>query len=486
MNIKIIKYTISQILKIEAAFMLLPCIVSLIYKEDSTKLVSFLITIAVLLVISFILSNKVPDDISMHTKEGFIIVTLSWIFLSIFGALPFVISREIPSFIDAFFETVSGFTTTGASILTDVEGLSNSMQFWRCFTHLVGGMGVLVFALAVLPKSSKYSMHIMKAEVPGPIVGKLVSKTKNTAIILYAIYLIMFLIVFLLLVLAKMPVFDALLHAFGTAGTGGFGIKSNSVAYYNNPNIEMIIGIGMLLFGINFNLYYFLLIGNIKDILKNEEVKLYLTIIAFSTITIAINILDRTHNILTALRYSFFSVSSVITTTGFAVDDFNEWPNYSKIILLILMFIGGCAGSTSGGFKISRVLILIKTFINEIKKSINPNRVLKLKIDNKPLDDKISLGVANYLIVYIFIYIIGVILVSLSTNNIVLSISSVAATFNNIGPGLDAVGPMGNYAELSNFNKVLLSFLMLAGRLEIFPILILFSTNTFKNIIKKK
>ena len=479
MNNKIIRYILSKILYIEAGFLLLPVIVSLIYKENYSNILSFLVTIFLLLLSGYLLGYKSDASGAFYEKEGFIIVSLSWILLSAFGALPFVFSGSIPNFIDAFFETSSGFTTTGASILTNVEELSHSMLFWRSFTHLIGGMGILVFALAILPRSNRNS-HIMKAEVPGPIFGKFVAKMSYTARLLYKIYFAMTGILIILLILVGHPVFDSFVHAFGAAGTGGFGIRANSIAYYNSPVVEMILATAMIIFGINFNLFYVILIGKARDGFKSEELRWYLLIVFGSVVLIFFNIRHNYTSYLTAVKDIFFTVSSIISTTGYATVDFGKWPTFSHAILLFLMFTGACAGSTAGGLKISRFIILVKSSILQFRKAINPKRVLSVKVDNKLVGNEVLEEVKGYFVIYIFLIIIFTVLISFTVPNFLTAFSAVMATFNNIGPGLSVVGPTGSYASLTYFNKIVLSLAMLAGRLEIFPILILFSSTTWK------
>ena len=484
MNNKMIWYIIGQILKLEALFMLIPLILSVAYSDGKKVVFAFLITIVALAVSGFGLSFKLPKNQKIFAKEGLIIVAFSWIMLSIFGALPFVISREIPSFIDAFFEVVSGFTTTGASILTDVESMSKSLLFWRSFTHFVGGMGVLVLALAILPKNSNQSLHIMKAEVPGPTFGKIVAKMSYNSRILYLIYIFITIIVIILLKLTGLPWFDSILHAFGAAGTGGFGIKNTSVAYYQSPAVEYILGVAMLLFGMNFNLFYALLLKNFKQVYTNEELRYYLMIVFGAITLIAFNIHSMYDDFSTMIRDIFFTVSSIITTTGFSTADFDKWPVFSKTILLIIMFVGGCAGSTAGGLKISRVVLLFKNVINEFKKIGTPNRVMSLRMDGKAVPKELLEGISIYLSIYITIFLILICCVSLEMPDFVSAFSAVTATFNNIGPGMGVVGPTCNYANISSVNKIILSFSMLLGRLEIFPILFLFSPNFYKRNTK--
>lgn len=480
MNNKMVRYVIGHILKLETAFMLIPLALSFFYHESFIVKKSYIFTIVLLLISSLLISKKVPENQKIYAKEGLVIVSISWIALSLFGALPFVFSNRIPSFIDAFFETVSGFTTTGASILSNIEALEHSLLFWRSFTHLVGGMGVLVLALAILPKNTNQSLHIMKAEVPGPTFGKLVAKMSYNSRILYMIYIFITIIIIILLKLGGMPLFDSVVHAFGTVGTGGFGIKNSSVAYYNSSYIDYVLGIGMLLCGMNFNLFYALLLKNYKQVFKNEELKYYCSIVVLAIIAIVINIAPAYKNSNRLFRDVFFTVSSVITTTGYSTVDFDAWPVFSKTVLLFLMFVGGCAGSTAGGLKVSRIAILFKTVVGEFKKIGTPNRVINIKMDKKVITKELSSGISTYLMLYITIFLIAILCVSWDSPDFISAFSAVAATFNNIGPGMGIVGPTSNYASFSNINKLILSLVMLLGRLEIFPILILFSPSLYK------
>lgn len=480
MNNKMVRYVIGHILKIETAFMLIPLALSFFYHESITVKKAYVFTMVLLLFSSLLISKKIPENQKIYAKEGLVIVSISWIALSLFGALPFVFSKRIPSFIDAFFETVSGFTTTGASVLTNVEALENSLLFWRSFTHLVGGMGVLVLALAILPKNNNQSLHIMKAEVPGPTFGKLVAKMSYNSRILYMIYIFITIVITVLLKLGGMSLFDSIVHAFGTVGTGGFGIKNSSIAYYHSSYIDYVLGIGMLLCGMNFNLFYALLLKNYKQVFKNEELKYYCGIVAIAVIAIAVNISSSYTSISLLFRDVFFTVSSVITTTGYSTVDFDTWPVFSKTILLLLMFVGGCAGSTAGGLKVSRIAILFKTVVGEFKKIGTPNRVINIKMDKKVITKELSSGISTYLMLYITIFLIAILFVAWDSPDFLSAFSAVAATFNNIGPGMGIVGPTSNYASFSNINKVMLSLIMLLGRLEIFPILILFSPSLYK------
>lgn len=480
MNKRMIGFVIGRLLLLEAMLMVLPLGVSFIYGESLKYKGAYFGVIMLLIAMGLVLSFKSPENMSIQGREGFVIVALSWILMSVFGALPFVITKEIPSFIDAFFETVSGFTTTGSSIITDLSLISRSNLFWRSFTHLVGGMGVLVLVLAIFPKHSPGSVHVMKAEVPGPTFGKLVSKLSTTARVLYKIYLVMTGIMIVLLMLGGLDWFESSLLAFGTAGTGGFGARNGSILPYNSAYVDMVLAVGMLVFGVNFNIYYFILIGKVKEALSNEELKYYLIIVGAAVALIFINISTTYKSMGHALRDIFFTVSSVITTTGFSTADFGKWPVFSQTVLLLLMFFGACAGSTAGGLKISRVIMMAKMFVAEIKQMISPNRVVSIKYEHKPLDSKVKKGVANYFIVYIGIFTVLLLVVSMTTDDFLTAFSAVAATFNNIGPGLGKVGPAFSFADMTDVSKIFLSFGMLAGRLELFPMLILFAPETWR------
>ena len=480
MNTRIISYVISNLFKLMMALFLFPLVVSIYYREGLKLSMAYIIPIIILCVLSYFLSGKSPENQSFFSKEGLVIVALSWLLISFFGALPFVISGEIPNMIDAFFESVSGFTTTGASILPEVESLSKSILFWRSFTHVVGGMGVLVLVLAILPKGNNQALHIMRAEVPGPTVGKLVAKMSYNSRILYIIYISMIIIMIIFLLLGGMPFFDACIHAFGTAGTGGFSSKNTSIGFYNSAYIDYVTSIGMLVFGLNFNLFYLLILGNIKQIFKSEEAKYYLSIVFIATAFICINIYPIYSSITRMIRDVFFTVSSIITTTGYSTVDFDKWPTFSKIILMFLMFCGGCAGSTAGGFKVSRLAILIKRFVREFKKIGHPNKVLNIKLEGKTLDKEMLEGVDSYFILYSVILFILLLITAWESDTFITALSAVLATFNNIGPGLGGVGPTSNFGLFSPFLKFILSLGMLLGRLEIIPLLILVSPRIYR------
>lgn len=482
MNHKMIFYTLGQILKLEAALLILPLVVSLLYKEN--QILAFIIPIAALFVSGFALTIKRPEKKNFYAKEGFVIVGLSWIVMSVFGCLPFVISGAIPNFINALFETISGFTTTGATILDGehIEGLTKGIAFWRSFTHWIGGMGVLVFVLAILPNADGKTIHILRAESPGPQVGKLVSKIKITARILYLIYIAITVIEIIFLCFGDMTFYEAVVHTFSTAGTGGFSTKAASVGAFNSYT-QVVIGIFMLLFGFNFNLFYLLLLGNFKSVLKSDELRWYLGIVITATIIITLNVFyayDNVSPIGKTIRDAFFAVSSIMTTTGFCTANFDLWPTLSKLILLALMVIGAMAGSTGGGLKVSRVVILFKSLKREIKKLLHPNVVEPVKLDGKGLDEGVVKGVNNYFIAIIVIFALATLLISIDGFSIVTNISAVLACLNNVGPGLDMVGPIGNYGAFSFFSKIVLSLSMLVGRLEIYPILMLFNPRTYR------
>ncbi len=480
MNTKIISYVISNLFKLMIFLFLFPLAVSIYYREGFKLSMAYIIPIIILCILSYLLSGKSPENQSFFSKEGLVIVSLSWLLVSFFGALPFTISGSIPNIVDAFFESVSGFTTTGASILSEVENLHKSILFWRSLTHVVGGMGVLVLVLAILPKGNNQALHIMRAEVPGPTVGKLVAKMTYNSRILYVIYLVMTVIMILLLLAGGMPFFDACIHAFGTAGTGGFSSKNASIGFYNSAYIDYVTSIGMLVFGLNFNLFYLLILGNIRQVFKSEEAKYYLGIVFVATILICINIYPIYSSISRMIRDVFFTVSSVITTTGYSTADFNKWPTFSKTIILFLMFCGGCAGSTAGGFKVSRVIILIKKVVKEFRKVGHPNKVLNIQLEGKTLDKAMLEGVDSYFALYSFTLFLLLLITAWESDTFITALSAVLATFNNIGPGLDAVGPTSNFSAYSAFTKVILSFGMLLGRLEIIPLLILVSPRIYK------
>lgn len=483
MNTSIIRYVLGQVLRIEGFFLFLPCIVALIYQEASGF--AFLGTALLCIMLGTLMTSRKAKSNIFYLKEGCITTSLSWIVLSIFGALPFCISGEIPSFTDALFETVSGFTTTGASIVSDVEALSHCVLFWRSFTHWIGGMGVLVFLLAIIPLSGGSNINLMRAESPGPSVGKLVPKMKLTARILYSIYLFMTVLMLILLLLGGMPLFEALCTSFGTAGTGGFGFLNDGMASYS-PYLQWVITIFMILFGVNFNAYYYILYRQFSKAFAMEEVRYYFLIILASIGIIFVDILDLFSNAFEALTHAAFQVGSIITTTGFSTTDFNLWPQTSKTILVLLMFIGACAGSTGGGMKVSRFVILFKNIGKEFHSYIHPRSVKKIQLDGKPVEHEVIRSINVYCFTFTLIFCASVLLISLEGHDFVTNFTAVAATFNNIGPGLEMVGPASNFGFFTDFSKWVLTFDMLAGRLELFPLLILFHPKMWKDFIQNK
>lgn len=483
MNTSIVRFILGYVLKIEAALLLLPCLTALIYREPEGFV--YLGVAIVTVGIGFLMTRRKPANSVFYLKEGCVATALSWVFLSFFGALPFYLTGEIPGIIDALFETVSGFTTTGASILNDVEALSHCSLFWRSFTHWIGGMGVLVFLLAVVPLSGGSNINLMRAESPGPSVGKFVPKVRSTARLLYLIYFGLTVIEIILLLIGSMPVFDAVTTAFGTAGTGGFAIKNSSMAGYSSY-LQWVVTIFMILFGVNFNAYYILLFAGIKKALCIEEVHCYLLIILASISIIMINTLHLFGSFFEALRHVSFQVASIITTTGFATIDFDQWPQTSRSILVMLMFIGACAGSTGGGIKVSRIMVAVKTVAKELHSYIHPHSIRKIKIEGKPVDHDVVRSINVYLITFLMVFSASVLLLSLEGYNFVTNFTAVAATINNIGPGLELVGPTKNYSFFSSFSKLILIFDMLAGRLELFPLLLLFHPALWKDTFSQR
>lgn len=477
MNYAMIAYITGWVLNIEAAFLVLPCIVALIYGEKAIW--AFLFTFAICAGIGIGLVSRKPKKTIFYIKEGYVTVAFCWIVMSIIGALPFLFSQTITNPVDALFETVSGFTTTGASILKEVEALPKSVLFWRSFTHWIGGMGVLVFLLTVLPMVGGSHMNLMKAESPGPSVSRLVPKVKSTAKILYGIYIFMTVVQIIFLLAGHMPLFDAVTTTFGTAGTGGFGIKNDSIGSYSTY-IQVVVTVFMILFGINFNIYFLILAKKFAQAWKNEEVWGYLGIIAASIVVITLDIRGIYGNIPEAVQQAAFQVGSIITTTGFATTDFNLWPQASRTILVLLMFVGACAGSTGGGIKVSRFIILLKTVKRELYQFIHPKGVRKIKMDGKSIEDEVIRTTNVYMIAYLMIFSFSVLFLAMDEQDLITNFTAVAATFNNIGPGLELVGPTSNFSMFSNPAKLVLIFDMLASRLEIFPMLILFVRDTWK------
>lgn len=476
MNRSMICYLLSKLLLIEAGLLIVPLVVATIYHEPAKVFVSIGATMAILLGLGFLGSFQKPKDFHIYAKEGVLIVALCWILWSFFGALPFVFSGQIPNIIDGFFEVSSGFTTTGATILDDVSVLSHSLLFWRSFTHLIGGMGVLVFALAIMDNNKNSHLEVMKAEVPGPVFGKVVSKLKNTAQILYFLYLGLFFLFVVLYFLAGMPLFDSFVIAMGTAGTGGFTVFNDGIAHYNSSLITYLVSIGVLVFGVNFNLYYYLMIRKFKAFFKDEELRTYITIVLVSSVLIAYNVLHLYANVAKSFEISFFQVSNIITTTGFGYGTTEQWPLFSQFILLMLMVIGGSAGSTAGGLKVIRCLTLWRIAKNQVLSTLSPNRVVTLHVNDTVLDKDTQHKILKYFTIYSFITIALLFVVSLDNNNFMTVVSAVFSCFNNIGP---MIGTGQTFSIFSSISKFLLSLAMIAGRLEIYPMILLFLPRTW-------
>ncbi|MDD6990771.1 MAG: TrkH family potassium uptake protein [Oscillospiraceae bacterium] len=476
MNFRMIKYILGWILVFETLFLLIPLITAAVYGESC--ITAILLSIAVCLASGGLLILKKPENTELYSREGFVIVSMSWIILSLFGALPFFFSGAIPNFIDALFETVSGFTTTGASILSEVESMPKAMLMWRSFTHWVGGMGVLVFIMAFIPLSGGQNIHIMKAESPGPSVSKLVPRVKTTALILYSIYFVLTLTEFVLLLFGGMSVFEALNTALATAGTGGFGIKNDSLGGYS-PYIQIVVTVFMVMFAINFSSYYFIISGKLKEAF-NKEVRVFLMIVLSAIAIITFNVRGLFGSIGEALRHVSFTVASIISTTGFSTVDFDIWPELSKTIIVLLMLVGGCAGSTGGGIKVTRIIILVKGLAKELEVMIHPKQLKKITVDSKPIEHEIVRSVNSYMVCYVLLFMASALIISIDGHDLITNFTAVSAAVNNIGPGLELVGPTRNFGFFSPVSKLVLIFDMLAGRLELFPMLLLFSRATWK------
>ncbi len=477
MNYRMLGYLLGIITLIETALMVLPLIASLIYGESAMP---FLLSMAIMLAIALPLMIFKPKDTRIYAKEGFVTAAGAWLLLSLFGALPFVFSGAIPHYIDAFFETVSGFTTTGSSILTEVESLPRGILLWRSFSHWVGGMGVLVFMLAILPADNGRAMHLLRAEVPGPTKDKIVPKMRQTALILYGIYFCLTVVLFIALLCTGMPAFDSLANAFATAGTGGFSVKNASIGAYQNPAAEWIIGIFMILFGINFNMYFLLLMKRFRDVLKNEELRVFLLICVIATAAITANTLSYFPTVSDTVRTAFFQVTSIISTTGFGTANFDLWPAFSKTILMLLLVLGASAGSTAGGMKISRVILAIKNIFRNIKQMARPRSVNVVRMDGNAVDTDTLRATTNYVSIYFAMMMISTLLISLDGFDFETNFSAALTCLSNVGPGFSVVGPTGNFSGFSYFSKLVLSFNMLIGRLEFMPMLILFSPATWR------
>ena len=476
MNYRMITYVLGWILVFEALFMAVPIITALVYAEHIIW--SYAGCTAICAAAGGLLIMKKPQKTSLYSREGEVIVALSWVALSLFGALPLWISGEIPSFVDALFETVSGFTTTGASILSDVEALSMASRMWRSFSHWVGGMGVLVFIMAFLPLSGARNMHIMKAESPGPSVSKLVPRVKTTALLLYSIYFVLTLAEFVLLLCGGMTVFEALNTAFSTAGTGGFSIYNSGLSGFS-PYIQIVVTVFMLLCSVNFTCFFFIIAGRIREAF-NTEVRTFLIIVACASLIIAVNISGLYSSFGEAFRNSIFTVASLISTTGFATVDYNLWPELSRTLIVLVMFIGACAGSTGGGFKVSRLVILVKSMAKELQTMVHPRQVKKIKIDSQPIEHEVVRAVNVYMVAYLLIFVASITVISFDNHDLITNFTAVLTAMNNVGPGLNLVGPMENFGFFSDTSKVVLIFDMLAGRLELFPMLLLFTPATWK------
>ncbi len=472
MNNRMILYLSGRILQVLGLTMLLPLAVSLIYREPESMF-AFIVTAAGLLLSGTVITIRKPEKKDVYAREGMATTAIAWLIVSVFGALPFWISGEIPNFADCIFETASGFTTTGATILNDIEGMSKACLFWRSFTHFLGGMGVLVLMLAIMPQNDTRTMHIVRAESPGPTVGKLVAKMSFSVRILYCMYIALTVLEAIFLLFGGMNLFEALCHAFSTAGTGGFGITNGSIADYDSVYIDVVITVFMGLFGINFSLYYLLLLRKFSQVFKNEELRGFLGICAASILIISLNTMGHYDGFFTALRYASFQVFSIISTTGFATADYTEWPVLSQVIIILLMFVGGCAGSTGGGLKVSRIMTLFKTAVKEIRTALNPRAVITVKCDGKALDQSIIKGVSSYFVVFMFIMVLSMLILALDGHDLGTTTTAVITCMNNVGPGVGEVSPSGNFAGFSEWAKILLSFDMLLGRLEIYPLLIL-------------
>ena len=477
MNYRMLGYLLGIIMTIEAALLVLPTVVSLIYREP---LYPFLITMGILLCLSVPLIIKKPIDRRIYAKEGFVCVATAWLVMSLFGALPFVIGGSIPSYIDALFETASGFTTTGATILSDIEALPYGILFWRSFTHWIGGMGVLVFMLAIMPSEGGQSMYLLRAEVAGPTKDKLVPKLKQSAMILYGIYVVMTVVQIVLLLIVKMPLYDAIVNAFSTAGTGGFSVKNASIAAYGNPAAEWIIAIFMLLFGINFNIYFLILLRRFGKALKSEELRVYLLLTLGVTAIITVNTLKSAASTSQAIRDAFFQVTSIFSTTGFATADYELWPMLSQSLLWLLLLFGACAGSTTGGLKLSRILLLVKNSLRELKHLLHPRSVNVVRIDGEAVPEERLRSATNYLAIYLSLLTLSTILLSIGNTPLLTNLTASLTCLNNVGPGFGLVGPSENFGFFAAPAKLLLTFVMLIGRLEIMPMLILFSPSIWR------
>ncbi len=484
MNRRMILHILGKILLAEAALMIPAAIVGAVYQESETW--TFFPAIGILLLLGILFGWRKPRNSEIYSKDGLFIVAAAWVLLSLIGAVPFYLCGGFATVWDCIFEMVSGLTTTGATVLSAPESLPKCILFWRSFSHWIGGMGVLVFVLAIMPLSDERAMHLMRAEVPGPTVGKLVPKMRDTAKILYGVYTVLTVVLTVLLLCGGMPVFDALCTAFGTAGTGGFAVRNAGIAFYNSAYIDIVLSVFMLLFGINFNLFYFVLIGKAKELWKSEELHWYLGIIACAVAAIAASIYRIYGSVGSSLRYAFFQVTSIISSTGFATADFNLWPQIARHILVLLMFIGACAGSTGGGLKVSRVLLLGKCLLQEVRKLFHPHAVTVVRLEKKAVSPATCHITLVYFAMYMCMLLVSTLLLSLDGMDLTTNLTAAITCINNIGPGLNQVGPMSNFGGYSGFSKVLLSLDMLFGRLEIFPMLVLLSPSAWRECFHKR
>ena len=479
MNYNMIAYLLGNILHIEGILLAVPIVVAFAYKEELSA-TAFIASAVICLIVGAVLQSREPKDKRIYGREGFVVAAASWIIMSVFGAIPYYLTKSIPGFINCYFETVSGFTTTGATMLPEIEHLDNAILFWRCFTHWIGGMGILVFMLAIMPLSDDRTMHLMRAEAPGPLVSKLVPRVKSTAKILYIIYVVLTILEIILLFAGGMPFFDSIIHGISTAGTGGFSNKNASIAAYNSRYFEYIITIFMLLFSINFNLFYLMLMRDFKNVWRNEELRTFLFIVLTATALITINIYDYYPTLEAAFRHAIFQVAAIMSTTGFVTANFDLWPEFSKTILFCLLFLGACGGSTAGGIKISRFIIMVKLVMREVKHIVHPRSVNLIKLDGYKIESDVTRSVASFIILYVFILLGSFILISLNGFDFATNMTAVTTCLSNVGPGLNMAGPTESLVFFSPFSKLLLCLIMLLGRLEIFPILMLFTPSIWR------
>jgi len=477
MNYRMTGRLLSYVLLLEAALLLLPTLTAIIMKESIRP---FVYTFAILIAAALPFLIIKPRNTRIFAKEGYVSVALSWILLSLFGALPFVFSGAIPNYIDAFFETVSGFTTTGATMMPDLDIAPRSILMWRAFTHWIGGMGVLVFVMALIPSDGGRNIHLLRAEVPGPTKSKLVPKLRYTSVILYTIYFVLTVIELIALLIAGLPFYDALITSFSTAGTGGFGVRNTSIAAYQNPAVEWIVSIFMLLFGVNFNLFFFILLGKFREIFKNSELRVYLILTALSTAIITVNTASLFSSVSDALRTALFTVASTVSTTGFVIADYGTWPVLSKAIIIFLMVMGASAGSTAGGMKVSRLMILFKNMLRELKHMLRPNSINRIKLNGETLEEETVRSASNYLTMYVSLFILSFVLISVDNMSIETNLTTVLSCISNVGPVMGTITPFGNLSEYSALSKIILSLDMLFGRLEFLPMFILFSPATYR------